>query len=145
MRPVLTAPLKLSSRSRQLCSRRAALMAGGAGVAAALLPESVRGQQDTRSGTDLRAILSRMTLADICITNEGTEMLGKVFDRLMKAAASERLTPHRLDEAVLRNLKFMEWLGLFGTDARVSPDRARRLLSDEQDNRFLAGIVGTVS
>ena len=78
----------------------------------------------------------------ICITNEGTEMLGKVFDRLMKAAASERLTPQRLDEAVLRNLKFMEWLGLLGTDARVSPERARDSLSDEQDNRFLAGIVG---
>ena len=69
-------------------------------------------------------------------------MLGKVFDRLMKAAESKRLTPQRLDEAVLRNLKFMEWLGLLGTDARVSPDRARELLSDEQDNRFLAGIVG---
>ena len=81
----------------------------------------------------------------ICITNEGTDMLGKVFDRMMKAAESKRLTPQRLDEAVLRNLKFMEWLGLLGTDARVSPDCARDLLSDEQDNRFLAGIVGAAS
>jgi len=81
----------------------------------------------------------------ICITNEGTDMLGKVFDRLMKAAASERLTPQRLDEAVLRNLNFMEWLGLLGTDARVSRDRARELLGGEQDNRFLAGIVGAAS
>jgi len=78
----------------------------------------------------------------ICITNGGTELLGKVFDRLIKAAESQRLTPQRLDEAVLRNLKFMEWLGLLGTDTRVSPERARELLSDEQDNRFLAGIVG---
>jgi beta-N-acetylhexosaminidase len=81
----------------------------------------------------------------ICITNEGTDMLGKVFDRLMKAAASERLTPQRLDEAVLRDLNFMECLGLLGTDARVSPDRARELLGGEQDNRFLAGIVGAAS
>jgi beta-N-acetylhexosaminidase len=78
----------------------------------------------------------------ICITNDGTEMLGKVFDRLMKAAESKRLTPQRLDEAVLRNLKFMEWLGLLGTDARISPERARKLLGDEQDNRFLARIIG---
>lgn len=27
-------------------------------------------------------------------------------------------------KAALRNLKFIEWLGLLGTDARVSPDRA---------------------
>jgi beta-N-acetylhexosaminidase len=78
----------------------------------------------------------------ICITNGGTELLGKVFDRLMKAAESRRLTPQRLDEAVLRNLKFMEWLGLLGTDARISPDLARKVLGDEQDNRFLAGIIG---
>jgi beta-N-acetylhexosaminidase len=81
----------------------------------------------------------------ICITSEGTDTLGKVFDRLMKAAQKKRLTPERLDEAVLRNLKFMEWLGLLGTDVRVSPDRARQLLSDDQDNRFLTGIVGALS
>jgi beta-N-acetylhexosaminidase len=78
----------------------------------------------------------------ICITNEGTEMLGKVFDRLMQAAASRRLAPQRLDEAVLRNLKFMDWLGLLGKDVRVSPARADELLHNEPDNRFLAGIVG---
>jgi beta-N-acetylhexosaminidase len=78
----------------------------------------------------------------ICITNGGTELLGKVFDRLMKAAESRRLTPQRLDGAVLRNLKFMEWLGLLGTDARISPDLARKVLGDEQDSRFLAGIIG---
>jgi beta-N-acetylhexosaminidase len=78
----------------------------------------------------------------ICITNEGTEMLGKVFDRLMQAAASKRLSPQRLDEAVVRNLKFMEWLGLLGRDAHVSPARADELLRREPDNRFLAGIVG---
>ena len=50
--------------SRQRVTRRKALAAGGAGLAAVLLPEAVRGQQGTRSETDLRAILSRMTLAD---------------------------------------------------------------------------------
>jgi beta-N-acetylhexosaminidase len=78
----------------------------------------------------------------ICITNEGTEMLGKVFDRLLKAAASKRLAPQRLDEAVLRHLQFMEWIGLLGKDSRVSPVRAVELLRNEPDNRFLAGIVG---
>ena len=78
----------------------------------------------------------------ICITNEGTDMLGKVFDRLMKAAASRRLSQERLDEAVTRHLKFMEWLGLLGKDIRVSPARADELLHSEQDNRFLANIVG---
>ena len=65
-------------------------------------------------------------------------MLGKVFDRLMQAAASKRLTLERLDEAVLRNLKFLDWLGLLGTDARVAPDRADELLRNEPDSRFLA-------
>jgi hypothetical protein len=36
----------------------------------------------------------------------------------------------------------MEWLGLLGTDARISPDLARKVLGDEQDSRFLAGIIG---
>ncbi len=78
----------------------------------------------------------------ICITNDGTGMLGKVFDRLMKAAKSKRLTPQRLDEAVLRNLKFLQWLGLLGADVRISPKRARKLLGNENDNRFLAGVIG---
>jgi beta-N-acetylhexosaminidase len=78
----------------------------------------------------------------ICITNDGTDMLGKVFDRLMKAAESKRLTPQRLDEAVLRNLKFMEWLGLLESDPRTSPTHAVELLRHEPDSRFLAGIVG---
>lgn len=78
----------------------------------------------------------------ICITNDGTEMLGKVFDRLMKAAKSQRLTPQRLDEAVLRNLQFLQWLGLLGTDVRISPHRARRLIGNKNDNRFLAGVIG---
>ena len=56
MRPV--------NSSRQRVTRREALAAGGAGPAAALLPEAVHGQQSTRSGKDLQAILSRMTLAD---------------------------------------------------------------------------------
>lgn len=81
----------------------------------------------------------------ICITNEGTAMLGKVFDRLRKAAESQRLTPERLDEAVLRQLKFMKWLGLLEGDVRVSPARAEELLRNEQDNRFLARIVGGAS
>jgi len=69
-------------------------------------------------------------------------MLGKVFDRLMKAAASKRLSLERLDEAVLRHLKFMEWLGLRGRDVGVSSAEADELLHSEQDNRFLADIVG---
>lgn len=64
MKPILTALPEPCAQSRQLLTRRETLLAGGAGVAAALLPESVRGQEDTRSGTDLGAVLSRMTLAD---------------------------------------------------------------------------------
>jgi hypothetical protein len=69
-------------------------------------------------------------------------MLGRVFDRLMKAVEDGRLSPQRLDEAVLRQLKFMAWLGLLGKDVRVSPARADELLRHEADNRFLARIVG---
>jgi len=78
----------------------------------------------------------------ICITNGGVELLGKVFDRLMKAVESKRLTQEGLDEAVLRHLKFMEWLGLLNREVLVSPARADELLRDERDNRFLAGIIG---
>ena len=65
--------------------------------------------------------------------------------RLLKAVEDGRLSPQRLDEAVLRQLKFMAWLGLLGRDVRVSPVRADELLRHEADNRFLTGIVGAAS
>jgi beta-N-acetylhexosaminidase len=78
----------------------------------------------------------------ICITDEGTEMLGKVFDRLLKAVRSKRLSQERLDEAVLRHLKFLDWLGLLDRDVRVRPVHAEELLGNERDRRFLAHVVG---
>ena len=79
----------------------------------------------------------------ICITSKGTEMLGKVFDKLIEAVERKRLSQERLDEAILRHLKFMDWLGLLGKVVNVSPAWANKLLRNEQDNRFLAEIVGT--
>lgn len=81
----------------------------------------------------------------ICITNEGTGLLAKVFDCLKKAAETGRLTQQRLDEAVLRHLAFLGWLGLLQDDAHVSLARARELLRNEHDSRFLAEIVGAES
>jgi beta-N-acetylhexosaminidase len=78
----------------------------------------------------------------ICITNSGTDMLEKVFNRLMKAVENNRLSQERLNEAVLRHLKFMEWLGLFEQDVVVSPVKADALLRNEQENQFLARIAG---
>jgi beta-N-acetylhexosaminidase len=79
----------------------------------------------------------------ICITDAGTDLLGKVADRLMKAVERGRLTQQRLDEAVSRHLRFLAWLGLLGQDVRVWPARAEELLHDEPDGRFLARVVGT--
>ena len=56
--------MKPNQPTRRLVARREALAAGGFGVAAVLLPKPVCGQQKTCSRTDLRAILSRMTMAD---------------------------------------------------------------------------------
>ncbi|MCY2994835.1 MAG: hypothetical protein NTY19_44290 [Planctomycetota bacterium] len=127
------------NQSQPQITRRAALAASAAGVAALWLPESVRAQHESPSETNLQRILSGMALAD------KVGQLGKVFDRLMQAVASKRLTLERLDEAVLRNLKFLDWLGLLGADARVAPDRADELLRNEADSCFLARIVGAAS
>lgn len=78
----------------------------------------------------------------ICITDSGTDLLGRVFDRLMKAVQNKRLSLQRLDEAVLRHLRFMEWLGLLERAALVQPEQAEALLRSEQDCRFLACIAG---
>ena len=78
----------------------------------------------------------------ICIFSGGTEAVRSVFDQLMKAVQSKRLTQERVDEAVLRHLKFMDWLGLLDGEVGVSIDRAEELLHDERDNQFLTRIVG---
>lgn len=78
----------------------------------------------------------------ICITADGTDLLGRVFDRLMKAVQDQRLSQQRLDEAVLRHLRFMEWLGLLDRAALVQPEQAEALLRNEQESRFLADVAG---
>lgn len=81
----------------------------------------------------------------ICITTPGTDMLGRVFELLMKAVENKRLSMGRLDEAVLRHLRFMEWLELLEREVRVSPEQAETLLRNEQESQFLARIAGKES
>ena len=105
MKPFPTAPLKPSSHSRELFSRRDALTAGGAGVAAALLPGSVCCQQNPRSGTDFEAILSRMTLAD---------KVGQLLMAYLEPATlEEKIVCYRCGSLLVwGNLKNMDALGL---------------------------------
>ena len=58
------AMMKPVHQSQQQITRRAALAASGAGVAALWLPESVHAQHESPSETNLRRILSGMSLAD---------------------------------------------------------------------------------
>ena len=65
----------------------------------------------------------------------------KVFNSLLQAAKDGRITQERLEEAVKRNLSFMEWLGLF-EEPMVSAGDAVKLLQDEADNAFLKKVTG---
>jgi len=78
----------------------------------------------------------------ICTMTRGTARLGRIFELLMKAVENKRLSLERLDEAVLRHLKFMEWLELLEREVFVSPEQADTLLRNEQESRFLARIAG---
>lgn len=78
----------------------------------------------------------------ICITNEGTDLVGRVFGRLIKAVENKRLPRERLDEAVLRHLRFMDWLGLLGREVLVSFEQADALFRNEEESRFLTRVAG---
>lgn len=79
----------------------------------------------------------------ICMTSKGTDLLGKVHGRLMRAVQDRRIPMDRLDEAVLAHLRFMRWLGLLGGEVRVSPERLDLLLGNEHDRQFLDRIAGS--
>ncbi|MCY2996079.1 MAG: hypothetical protein NTY19_50760 [Planctomycetota bacterium] len=81
--------MKSVHQSQPQITRRAALAASGAGVAAVWLPESVRGQQETPSETDLRRILSGMTLAD----KVGQLLMASPHHQRRNGAARQGLRP----------------------------------------------------
>jgi beta-N-acetylhexosaminidase len=74
----------------------------------------------------------------ICITSAGP-LQHQVFESILAAVRSGYLPTARLDEAVDRNLRFMEWLGLFD-DPFVDPDRARSVFTDADDEALLADL-----
>ena len=74
----------------------------------------------------------------ICILPPGP-LVEQVFRALVTAARTGAIPMERLDEAVGRNLRFMDWLGLFD-QPRVDPDRAEAVFADVADADLLADI-----
>jgi beta-N-acetylhexosaminidase len=75
----------------------------------------------------------------ICMCS--SESVAPIFTALLAAVEAGNITSERLDEAVLRHLTFMEWLGLLDGDAMVSSEQAIDLLHDEEDNRLIAKVL----
>ena len=65
----------------------------------------------------------------ICITQVDLQFVGTVFNTLLAAAKVGTIPEERLDDAALRHLRFMEWLGLF-EETHVSPEQAEELLRE---------------
>lgn len=63
----------------------------------------------------------------------------KVFDALTGAVRTGAIAPDRLDEAIRRQHRFMDWLGLWGYPM-VDPDKAEAVFACSQDRAFLADI-----
>lgn len=74
----------------------------------------------------------------LCLSD--TANVRPVFTSLLQAAKQGNIPPERLDEAVKRNLDFMEWLGLFD-NTMVSTEAALKLLQNEEENDFLRTII----
>jgi len=74
----------------------------------------------------------------ICITS-APPLQHQVFASILAAVRSGYLPAARLDEAAGRNLRFMEWLGLFD-DPFVDPDRAHCVFTDADDEALLADL-----
>jgi beta-N-acetylhexosaminidase len=75
----------------------------------------------------------------ICVAN--WKQTKPVFDSLLQAVQDGRITRERLDEAVKRQLGFMQWLGLF-QETKVSAEKAVELLNNEGDNALLRRVTG---
>jgi len=74
----------------------------------------------------------------ICIAWPGP-MRTQVFDALLAAVRSGVISADRLDEAVARNLRFIEWLGLLD-NPYVDPERAEAVFADADDVALLDDI-----
>ncbi|MHB9110389.1 MAG: glycoside hydrolase family 3 N-terminal domain-containing protein [Armatimonadota bacterium] len=70
-----------------------------------------------------------------------SESVKPIFTALLAAAESGTITEERLNEAVLRNLAFMDWLGILDGDVMVSTKAAADLLQDAADNRLIARVL----
>jgi hypothetical protein len=116
------AMMKPVHQSQPLITRRAALAASGAGVAALWLPESVHAQHESPRETDLRRILSGMTLAD------------KVGQLLMAY-----LEPQTLAEKIDRYRcgSLLVWGNLQGVDVRGLCDLTNRAQTLSLERRKL--------
>jgi len=79
----------------------------------------------------------------LCLCNSAS--VEPVFSALLAAAESGAISAARLDEAVLRHLAFLEWLGLLDGEVMVSVDAAEALLHDAADNRLIARVAGTTA
>jgi|GEM_PF-1432038 len=75
----------------------------------------------------------------ICMCNK--ESVEPIFTELRRAVDDGRITMARLDEAVVRNLQFMDWLGILDGNVTVSPEQANAILRNEEDNRLLARVL----
>jgi beta-N-acetylhexosaminidase len=75
----------------------------------------------------------------VCVAD--SKQTKPVFDSLLQAVQDGRITRQRLDEAVKRQLGFMQWLGLF-QETKVSAKTAIELLKSEADNTLLRRVTG---
>lgn len=76
----------------------------------------------------------------ICMCS--SESVQPIFTALLAAVETGAITAARLDEAVLRHLAFMDWLGILEGDVMVSSEAAADLLHDEAGNRLIASVLG---
>ena len=74
----------------------------------------------------------------ICITSPEPLQRG-VFESILKAVRTGYLPVERLDDAVRRNLRFAEWLGLFD-DPFADPDGAEAVFNNADDEALLADL-----
>jgi len=72
-----------------------------------------------------------------------SESAEPIFTALLAAAESGAISEARLNEAVLRHLTFMEWLGTLNGEVMAAIGEAAGLLRCETDNRLIAKVLGS--
>lgn len=131
-------PAHIATTSRPILTD---LLRGELGFRGVTIADAVEMYGFTKNGPIDRVSVDAVNAGCDSICMCSSESVQPIFTALLAAVETGVISEARLNEAVLRHLAFMDWLGILDGDVMVSPESAEDLLHDDADNRLIARIL----